>query len=376
MTDAEFEQIEKELELKLPEAYRKIMRDLPEELYDWPPLPGETANRRLEDFLLDVDEVVKAHKAARRRLRRDFPEHGFVFGRSGEDYWLMDTSADDPKVHLVRSPLRMLLGGKANLAVHLERVKSKHQDAWAKERRRIEAGDAATLSPNELIDEARRLARPAVVLVGTGKEYAAVWQGTGVVPPPEGQWEHWVSIDARFLPGNPRKMPGVLSVYLCVEDNERFEHVGVVHDPKATLPRESDGQRLFAERIECVPPIEALMKFGSKRIQDWLHANSVDPIDGYDPDRFADPAALRAYEDIVTAEHPFYARADGSAYANADCFAMLGGWSWCFKWEYGTDEEYPWELFDRALLLLTVYGEPWIEVFDDGNEFVTFSRIT
>lgn len=368
MTDAEFEQIENELGLKLPEAYRKIIRDLPEELHDWPPLPGETANRRLEDFLLDIDEVLKAQKAARRLLRRKFPEHGFIFGRSGENYWLIDVSANDPKVHLVLVSHRMLLGGQDDLAAHLERVKSKHQDAWAKERRRKEADDAAFLSPNELIGEARQMARPAVLLVGAGKEYAAVWKGTGVVPPPEGKWEHWVSIDTHFLPENPRKIQGILSVYLCIEDTDRFEHVGVVHDPEATLPGEPDGQRLFANRIECVPPIEALMKFGSKRIQDWLKANSVDPLDSYDPDRFADPAAPNAYEKIVTSEHPFY--------ANADCFAMLGGWSWCFKWCYGIDEGYPWELFDKALVLLTVSGEPWIEVFDDGEEFVTFSRIT
>jgi hypothetical protein len=376
MTDEEFEQIEKELGLKLPEAYRKIVRDLPEDLHKWPPLPRETANRRLEDFLLDVDEVIEAQKAARRRLRRNFPEHGFVFGRTGENFWLIDTSTDDPRVHLVSASLKMLLAGKKNLAEHLERIKAKHQEAWAIERRRKEAGDAATLSPNELIDEARRMARPAVLLVKAGKEYAAVSQGTGIVPPPEGEWEHCVSIDARFLPDNPRKLRGVLSVYRSVEDNERIDQVGVVHDPEATLPRESDGHPLFAKRIECVPPMEALMKFGSKRIQAWLEANSFDPIDGYDPDRFADPAALNAYEKIVTSEHPFCADADGSAYTTADCFAMLGGWSWCFKWCYGTDEDYPWQLFDKALVLLTVHGKPWSEVFDDGKEFVTFSRIT
>jgi hypothetical protein len=326
------------------------------------------SNRRLEDFLLDVGEVVEAQKAARRRLRRSFPEHGFVFGRSGENYWLVDASADDPKVQLVLASHRMLLNGPENLAALLEQVKSKHQDAWAKERRRKESGDAATLSPSELIGEARRMARPAVLLVEAGKEHGAVWQGTGVVPPPEGQWEHCVSLDARFLPDNPRKLRGILSVYLCVEDSERIDDVAVVHDPEATLPRESDGRPLFAKRIECVPPIGALMKFGSQRIQDWLQANSVDPIDGYDPDKFADPAALTAYEKIVTAEHPFE--------ASADCYAMLGGWSWCFKWDYGIDEEYPWGLFEKALVLLTVYGEPYIEVYDDGSEFLTFSRIT
>ena len=54
MTEAEFQQIEEKLGLKLPAAYRKIMSAFPEDLADWPPSPGETENRRIEDFLLDV----------------------------------------------------------------------------------------------------------------------------------------------------------------------------------------------------------------------------------------------------------------------------------------------------------------------------------
>src|SRR5437588_10362597 len=98
MTEAEFKQIEEKLRLKLPAAYRKIMSAFPEDLADWPPSPGETENRRIEDFLLDVAEIVKAQKAARRRLREALPPHSFVFGRSGEDFWLIDASKSNPRV--------------------------------------------------------------------------------------------------------------------------------------------------------------------------------------------------------------------------------------------------------------------------------------
>ena len=56
---------------------------------------------------------------------------------------------------------------------------------------------------------------------------------------------------------------------------------------------------------------------------------------------------------------------------------MLGGWSWCFTWCYGIDEKYPWHLMKKALIVLTLAeSEPWIEVFDDGKKFVSFSRTT
>lgn len=372
MTDAEFAHIEKELGLKLPEAYRKIMGRIPLELHEWPPLPGQATNRPLQDFLLDVGEVVKTQKAASKSLRRDFPEHGFAFGRTGdlgEYYWLIDTSTNDPRVQLVNNG--MLLDGPANLGELFERVKGKHQEAWAEERRRKGAGDTATLPPDALVDEGRRMARPAVSLVESGNDYAAVWQGTGVVPPPEGDWRHWISLDTRFLPDNPRKLTGVLSVYLSWDD-ETFEQVGVFHDPHAGLPGKPDGQPLFAERVERVPPpIEAVLKLGSARIQDWVQANSIDPND-YDRRRCADQAPITEYERFIGSQHPYLAETAEAG----DCFGMLGGWSWCFRWCYGTDEEYPWELFGMPLILLTFFDEPNIEVYDDGNDYVKFSRIT
>ena len=81
----------------------------------------------------------------------------------------------------------------------LEHVRKRHQEAWEKAKRRQEAGSTASITAEELLEEARRMARPAVLLMEEGSEYAAVWKGTGVVPPPDGEWEHWISFDAGFL---------------------------------------------------------------------------------------------------------------------------------------------------------------------------------
>jgi hypothetical protein len=368
MTDTELDLLETTLGLKLPPAYRNIMRQFPEELREWPPEPGDTANNLIEDFLLDPMEIVKAQKAARRRLGRGLPPHSFVFGRSGENYWLIRTDVDDPPVKLVFDG--MTLDGPDTLAEHLERIRARHQEAWAKAKQRAELSAFADITADELMAEARRLARPAVLLVEEGEKPVGVWRGEGVVPPPEGEWEHWLSFNAAVLPQNPRNLKGVLTVYLCTEDGPRFEEVAVTHDPHGTLPEEPDGQPLFARPFDCLPPMEALFKFGGEPIQNWLQANSADPNHGINPRAFGEQSrqALRAYDKVLSAEHPF---------GSYEGYAMLGGWSWCFLWCYGIDEEYPWDLLQKALVALTTQdSEPWLEVFDDGAKFVTFSRIT
>ena len=97
--------------------------------------------------------------------------------------------------------------------------------------------------------------------------------------------------------------------------------------------------------------------------------HSVDPNQGINPAAFPDRTPLKAAHQVIDAEHPWWGK--------VDCYAMLGGWSMCFMWCYGIDEEYPWDLLKGALTVLTIRdSEPWLEVFDNGKEFVTFSRIT
>ena len=78
---------------------------------------------------------------------------------------------------------------------------------------------------------------------------------------------------------------------------------------------------------------------------------------------------VKDYLRAMRRRHPFSA-ADGT-------YAMLGGWSWCFNWCYGIDEAYPWHLLELPLVVLTLEdSEPWIEVFDAGQRFEAYSRIT
>lgn len=185
------------------------------------PSPRSGANESLREFLLDPTALIKVQEAARQRFGRNLPPHSFVIGHAAENYWLIDTRQDDPPVQLLVQ--ERMLDGPPSLGALLDRVKQRHKEVW-KTARRSPGGKAAaaatpqrgaSMTADELLAEARRMARPATLLKEQGTEYAAVWKGSGVTLPPAGQWEHWLSFDTRFLPHNPLELPGVISVYLC-----------------------------------------------------------------------------------------------------------------------------------------------------------------
>lgn len=361
MTNADLERIEQELDLKLPASYRKIVTKFPPELSDWPPRSKDAGYDRRNDFLLDAAEIIAANQAARKKFRKRLPAGSFVYGGDAKDYWLIDTAQKNPPVQLINKDY--LLDGFMDLAEHLAAVQQSRQETWEKAKKLAKAGPKATLTPDDLIAEGRQLARPAVALYDTGKKYAAVWRGTGVVSPGPGEWRHWISIDTNFLPDNPRKLTGVVSLYDWFADDDRFGKLTVVHDAKAALPKETDGAKLYAKDFECLPDVDAVFHFGSNKVKGWLKATSWNPNTGYER------SPVKEYLKLVHRQHPFSSQ-DGA-------YALLGGWSWCFNWCYGIDEEYPWHLMQKALVVLTIAeSEPWIEVFDDGSKFVTFSRIT
>lgn len=353
MTDADLERIEKELGLKLPASYRRALTQFPVELRDWPLRDKDAGYDRREDFLLDAAAIIAANQAARKKFRKRFPPGAFVYGGDSKDYWLIDCSQPNPPVQLINKDY--LLDGWNDLEEHLAAVRQAHEEAWARARKRTRAGPRAELSAEELIAEGRRLARPAYALYDTGRKYAAVWRGSGVVSPGAGERRHWISIDTQYLPENPRNLTGVISVY-----EDRAGEVQVVHGAEAQLPRKTDGTKLYAKSVQCVPDVDAVFQFGSKKIKDWAKLN---PTTSYER------SPVKEYLQAVRDEHPFSSR-DGA-------YAMLGGWSWCFMWCYSIDEPYPWRLLKGALVVLTLAeSEPWIEVFDDGRKFVAFSRIT
>lgn len=184
---------------------------------------------------------------------------------------------------------------------------------------------------SDLLAEARRLARPSVLLkpAGAGDPLAAIWGGPGIVAPPGRESLHWLSVDCRYFPEGLGPGGGVLSLYT---NEERFDLAVVRHDPGARLT-DHEGERLTAAPALSLPP----------------------------PDAFSaenDDAYIRHWQ----ANCPLY---------TDEAVAVLGGWH--FPWPDGD-----WhELQDRPLLLWTIRdAEPWGEVWDGPHGYEVMERIT
>ncbi len=238
------------------------------------------------------------------------------------------------------------------------------------------------MTGDELIGEGKRLARPSVHLKGFGDEacVAGVWGGPGQVPAPGEGYEHWLTIDCRHLPEGVGPRSGCLSVY----SDESECVAAVAHDPTASLLTQAGSQLLFAHQAISMPPLDAVFRFGSEAVQDWLAEIGWKPdwggevnFGGWRPEwggtvdlkdttlRNAYRQVHRDYKKVALVENclvPDY---------GPDVFAILGGW------------HYPWpdgdwvELTAHPLVLWTCAGsEPRIEVFRTGDGFKTFHRIT
>jgi hypothetical protein len=111
-----------------------------------------------------------------------------------------------------------------------------------------------------------------------------------------------------------------------------------------------------------LPPIEAIFRFGSESVQQWLRDHNWQPGWGYN-DNFGDPAPAKEYERLYQSECPLYS-SDG-------VFAMLGGWH--FPWPDGDWQD----LLDQSLLVWTFKeSEPWVEVWNTAQGFRVIQRIT
>lgn len=414
MTDADLKRIENELGIKLPANYTRLIRKFPDELRNWP--PGQTRDVSQRFFpdaghLLDVNRHFRASPrqfvSAPKELAKAWPLNYVVIGRMDDDWQVIDVSQKEPRIFTIEKG--KLETYSSDFKATFDLWKYVHKELWKAERKKAKTTtpeeskatskskamskptatdkakaslaarkpvksaaklpasrttkSAAVLSPQALLAEGRKLARPAVALYDRGKKYAAVWRGAGVVSPGPGEWRHWISIDTSFLPDNPRKLTGVVSLYDWWADDDRMGELKVVQDFQTALPRKTEGTKLYAKEFKCLPDVDALFHFGCKEVKAWRKVNKLDSDASYRV------TPVKEYLDVLHREHPFVSQ-DGA-------YAMLGGWSWCFTWCYGTDEEYPWRLFKKPLIVLTIEdSEPWIEVYDDGKKFETFSRIT
>jgi hypothetical protein len=216
------------------------------------------------------------------------------------------------------------------------------------------------MTGTELIAEGEHLAKQCVLLTSNGveQEFAAVWRGPGIVPAPPGPYRHWLTIDCRFLPRGIGPSLGCLSVYT---DEESCEGGAAVHGSSQKLERTEDGKPLYAHEARSLPPIDAIFRFGSERVQQWLRKHNWSPEWGHN-DNFGDPVPVNEYERAYQSQCPLYS--DGT-------FATLGGWH--FPWPDGD-----WvELLNEQLLVWTVRdSEPWVEVWNTKNGFRVMQRIT
>src|SRR6185436_5587440 len=116
-----------------------------------------------------------------------------------------------------------------------------------------------------------------------------------------------------------------------------------------------------ATPARSLPPIDAVFRFGSAAVHEWLRSIGWDPEWEYNdnfPDRDVVDAYIRTYMDQL----PFY---------SGGTHAVLGGWH--FPWPDGD-----WsELLNSQLLVWTFEGgEPWLECWASEGRLRAIERIT
>jgi hypothetical protein len=214
------------------------------------------------------------------------------------------------------------------------------------------------MTPEILIAEGRRIARPCVFLRPEGSgPVAAIWHGRDAEEIDETRYRCWITIDTRFVPAVPDEVWGFLSVFTDVETCEggRIE----IHESRP----DRFGIELHATAESVLPPIEAVFVHGSSAIGEWLAANDW-PRDERFNDNFPDRAVVEAYDRQWMKEYPLY-RQD-------EPYAVLGGW----HFPCADDDWY--QLMDEQLLVLTVHdSEPWVEAWRlRSGQFKVVQRIT
>ena len=128
---------------------------------------------------------------------------------------------------------------------------------------------ATETQDNPVVAEGSRLARQCLWLrtkrTSARQPLVGIWEGSGVVPPPRGDWEHWLTVNCTWLGQHGFDLRGCISVY----GNEDMAFVAV-NDPEARLPRSvKEGLALFAEKSKSLPPRVGVEVHGGKSFQRW-----------------------------------------------------------------------------------------------------------
>lgn len=211
------------------------------------------------------------------------------------------------------------------------------------------------MTPEGLLEEGHALARPCVHLTREGTDYCAVWGGMGVVPLRDARFRHWVSVASRAVPG-AHGLTGCFSVYTNQEDRATGL---VLVNRQATLPPNPDGVKLFAHPATFFPSLDAIFRYGTMAVREWLRANQWQPDWGYSP-QFRDHTTTA----LCAAAYQRQLDLQGKMVD-----AVLGAWP--MSWRLGDWEERQ----DRRLLLWTWRDSPpWIELWQDGGQLRVIQR--
>ncbi len=213
------------------------------------------------------------------------------------------------------------------------------------------------MTAEELIAEGRKLQRACSFLrPQENGPPAAIWHprnrdkitATG---------EHcWLTVDTSRIPNRPPSLRGYVGVFT---DEKSFESGRV--EVLQNWP-ERPGVKLYAHAANVLPPIDAVIAYGSEAVGDWLRSLGWSREWGYNGN--LQDTAVQEYERIWQQEFPIY--------FESDIHAILGGWHFPMPdsdWE---------ELCDEQLLIFTLRdSEPWVEVWQTrSGGFKVIQRIT
>lgn len=209
----------------------------------------------------------------------------------------------------------------------------------------------------ELIEEGRRIERKTALLTPAASgEIAAIWYGRENVRTSRDGYRCWLAVDSRFIPSFDGR--GWLAIYT----NDRTFRGGRVEVMSA--PPSKEGYPLLCKEIRVLPPIDAVIAYGTPSVDRWLAENNWRrdwPYNG----NFRDRGLVQKYEAVERRENPLF-------WNDEFAYATLGGWS--RTWPDSSLQE-----SSDAKLLVQTYAEsePWVEVrLLPSGQFEVIQHIT
>lgn len=220
---------------------------------------------------------------------------------------------------------------------------------------------------DDLIAEARALARPHAVLSGNGEgRLAGYWRGERADRPngvPEGaralkRYEHLLTVDEALLSELGISCPSPFCLFEVELQNGdagcRVERVPAFADTSCS------GRALNSVYGTSWPPFEGICLYGSQKVADWLSSLG---LERHQYAHVLGEAVALEYEDAWLEQSPFHSH-EGDV--------VVGGWH--FVWP---DDDFFMPLEMRLVLCTLAEGEPFREVWlsETGNLLIK-ERIT